>query len=66
MNSPNDSNMDKNNDKSRFNCYFLGDFTIVTLNGVAMGENILIAYQYNIDKIDSKTIKESATDPTKK
>ena len=60
VNSPNYLNMYNNRDSNKYNFYFLEDYTIVTLKGV----DILIEYQYNIDKLDSKPTKKSTTNPT--
>ena len=58
--------MNNNHERSKYNCYFLGDFTIVTLMVVKMGGEFLIYYQYNIEKMDKLPSKDTTKKVTKK
>ena len=64
-NSPNYPDIGRNLDRNKYNCYFLGNFTIVTTRDIEEGEDLLVDDQYNTGESDLKPIKNT-TKNTKK
>ena len=66
VNSLNYSDTDRNRDKCKYNCQFLGDVTIVTTQAIEEGEEFIIDYWYNTESLDLKPTKKTLQIPLRK